>query len=139
MLLRVSGLPVQTRVMAPAHRSFAEASRDGSAQAAAFAVFGDGIAVIGNLGEHVQNVNRQIRADASGKSDQQKHPERAGHMGDDQPQKDGRRRAKPEQCLREKLDFFPMCSNIAGLLCFSWFHAKMIPLFFQLCNHIYPF
>ena len=44
-----------------------------------------------------------------------------------------------EQRLREKLDFFPMCSNIAGLLCFSWFHAKMIPLFFQLCNHIYPF
>lgn len=104
-----------------------------------FAVFGDDIAVIGNLGEHVQNGDRQICADASGKSDQQKHPERAGHMGDDQPQKDGRRRAEPEQCLREKLDFFPMCSNIAGLLCFSWFHAKMIPLFFQLCNHISPF
>ena len=104
-----------------------------------FAVFGDDIAVIGNLGEHVQNGDRQICADASGKSDQQKHPECAGHMGDDQPQKDGRRRAKPEQCLREKLDFFPMCSNIAGLLCFSWFHAKMIPLFFQLCNHISPF
>ena len=39
MLLRVSGLPVQTRVMSPAHRSFAEASRDGSAQAAAFCCF----------------------------------------------------------------------------------------------------
>ena len=75
-------------------------------------------AVVGNLGEHVQNGDGQIRADASGKSDQQKHPERAGHMGDDQPQKDGCRRVEPEQCLREKLDFFPMCSNIAGLLCF---------------------
>ena len=104
-----------------------------------FAVFGDDIAVIGNLGEHVQNGDRQICADASGKSDQQKHPECAGHMGDDQAQNDGCRRAEPEQCLREKLDFFPMCSNIAGLLCFSWFHAKMIPLFFQLCNHISPF
>ena len=62
-----------------------------------FAVFGDGIAVIGNLGEHVQNGDGQIRADASGKGDQQKHPERAGHMGDDQPQKDGCCRAEPEQ------------------------------------------
>lgn len=39
MLLRVSGLPVQTRVMAPAHRSSEEASRDSAAQAAAFCCF----------------------------------------------------------------------------------------------------
>ena len=104
-----------------------------------FAVFGDGIAVIGNLGEHVQNGDGQIRADASGKSDQQKHSECAGNMDDVQAQNDACCRAEPEQCLRAKLDFFPMCSNIAGLLCFSWFHAKMIPLFFQLYNHISPF
>ena len=39
MLLRVSGLPVQTRVMFPAHRSSEEASRDSAAQAAAFCCF----------------------------------------------------------------------------------------------------
>ena len=111
MLLRVSGLPVQTRVMAPAHRSFAEASRDGSAQAAAFCCF--------------RRWHRCYRQ--SGRACTKRRPT------------DMCRRAEPEQRLRKNLDLLSNVFKHRWPPLFFMVSSKNIPLNLQLCNHISPF